>query len=96
MRAGVLNIRYTFQTILPFRWRLHNSTCIRKTPEEGAAKVAIVNVGKEININVVGNPVNGAMVNFTVIAVNGFRIDSIPTIADKATVVWVVPFSGEA
>jgi hypothetical protein len=93
MRAGVLNIRYTFQTILPFRWRLHNSTCIRKTPEEGAAKVAIVNVGKEININVVGNPVNGAIVNFTS-AVKSDGVDSIPTIADKATVVWVVPFSG--
>jgi hypothetical protein len=56
--------------------------------------VSTVYNGKEININVDGIPVNGALVNFTVIAVNGFRIDSIPTIADKATVVWVVPFSG--
>jgi predicted thioesterase len=58
--------------------------------------VSTVYNGKEININVVGNPVNGAMVNFTVIAVNRDGVDSIPTIADKATVVWVVPFSGEA
>lgn len=42
-----------------------------------------------------GNLVDGAMVYFTVVAVNQHG-DSIPTITDKATVVWVVPVSGEA
>jgi hypothetical protein len=55
--------------------------------------VSTVYNGKEININGVGNPVFGAIVNFTS-AVKSDGVDSIPTIADKATVVWVVPFSG--